>query len=65
MNKPTEFNPASYLDSDEVIAEYLKLALASGDTNLLLVAIGDVAKARGKDQNVRDTGLNRETFTKL
>lgn len=65
MNKPTEFNPASYLDSDEVIAEYLKLALASGDTNLLLVAIGDVAKARGKDQNVRDTGLNQETFTKL
>jgi len=65
MNKPTEFNPASYLDSDEVIAEYLKLALASGDTNLLLIAIGDVAKARGTDQNVRDTGLNRETFTKL
>jgi probable addiction module antidote protein len=65
MNKPTEFNPASYLDSDEVIAEYLKLALASGDTNLLLVAIGDVAKARGKDQNVRDTGLNQETFTTL
>eukprot|EP01034_Spumella_vulgaris_P029221 gene29221-36234_t len=56
MSKTTEFDPASYLDSEEVIAEYLNLALASGDTDLLLAAIGDVAKARGMAQIARDTG---------
>jgi DNA-binding phage protein len=30
MSKTTEFDPASYLDSDEVIAEYLNMALANG-----------------------------------
>jgi probable addiction module antidote protein len=57
MSKTTEFDPASYLDSEEVIAEYLNLALASGDTDLLLSAIGDVAKARGMAQIAKATGL--------
>ena len=64
MSKTTEFDPASYLDSEEVIAEYLNLALASGDTDLLLSAIGDVAKARGMAQIARDTGLGRESLYK-
>jgi len=64
MHKTTELNPASYLDSEEVIAEYLNLALASGDTDLLLSAIGDVAKARGMAQIARDTGLGRESLYK-
>ena len=64
MSKTTEFDPASYLDSEEVIAEYLNLALASGDTDLLLAAIGDVAKARGMAQIARDTGLGRESLYK-
>jgi len=64
MNKTTEFDPASYLDSDQVIAEYLNLALASGDTDLLLSAIGDVAKARGMAKIARDTGLGRESLYK-
>ncbi len=64
MSKTTEFDPASYLDSDEVIAEYLNLALASGDTDLLLSTIGDVAKARGMAQIARDTGLGRESLYK-
>jgi len=41
----TEFDPASYLDSEEVIAEYLYLAFASGDTDLLLSAVRDIVKA--------------------
>ena len=40
------------------------LALASGDTDLLLSAIGDVAKARGMAQIARDTGLGRESLYK-
>lgn len=64
MSKTTEFDPANYLDSDEVIAEYLNLALASGDTDLLLTAIGDVAKAKGMARIAHDSGLGRESLYK-
>jgi len=64
MGKTTEFDAANYLDSEEMIAEYLNQALASGDTDLLLSAIGDVAKARGMAQIARDTGLGRESLYK-
>ena len=64
MSKTTEFDPASYLDSDEVIAEYLNLALASGDTDLLLTAIRDVAKAKGMARIAHDSGLGRESLYK-
>ena len=64
MGKTTEFDAASYLDCEEMIAEYLNQALASGDTDLLLSAIGDVAKARGMAQIARDTGLGRESLYK-
>lgn len=62
MSKTTEFDPASYLDSDEVIAEFLNLALASGETDLLLSAIGDVAKAKGMAQIDRGAGLKRKSL---
>lgn len=62
MSKTTEFDPASYLDSDEVIAEYLNLALASGETDFLLSAVGDVVKAKGTAQVARDAGLERKSL---
>lgn len=65
MGKTTEFDAASYIDSEEMIAEYLNQALASGDADLLLSAIGDVAKARGMAQIARDTGLGRESLYKV
>lgn len=46
MSKTTEFDPANYLHSEGVVAQYHNLALASGDTYLLLTPIGDVTKAR-------------------
>ncbi len=64
MGKTTEFDAAHYLDNDEVIAQYLNLALASGDTDLLLSAIADVAKAKGMAQIAQDTGLGRESLYK-
>lgn len=64
MGKTTEFDAASYLDSEEMVAEYLNQALASGDTDLLLLAIGDVARARGMAQIARDSGLGRESLYK-
>lgn len=64
MSKTTTFEAADYLDSEEMMAEYLNQALASGDTDLLLAAIGDVAKARGMAQVARDAGLGRESLYK-
>jgi len=61
MRKTTEFGPANYLDNTEVIAEYLRLALASGDSELLLSAIGDVEKAKGQIQIGPHTDEGRES----
>jgi probable addiction module antidote protein len=54
----TEFDPAAYLDNEEVIAEYLSAALSAGDLELPLTAIGNVVKARGMTQIAREAGLS-------
>lgn len=64
MVKTRDFDVAHYLDSEEMVAEYLNQALASGDTDLLLAAISDVAKARGMAQVAHDAGLGRESLYK-
>ena len=64
MKKSVTFDAADYLDSEEVIAEYLNVALASEHPDLFLQAIADVAKARGMAQLARDTGLGRESLYK-
>jgi len=47
MTKLTTFDASQYLDSKEMIAEYLSQVLADGDMDELLEAIGNVAKAKG------------------
>ncbi len=64
VKSPVPFDAADYLDSEEVIAEYLNFALASGDAELFLQAIADVAKARGMSQIAKETGLGRESLYK-
>lgn len=64
MSKATVFDAADYLDSEEVIAEYLNVALASGQPDLFLQAVADVAKARGMAQLAKDAGLGRESLYK-
>ena len=64
MKKPVVFDAADYLDSEEVIAEYLNVALSSEDPDLFLQAIADVAKARGIAQVAKETGLGRESLYK-
>lgn len=64
MNNLTTFDVSQYLDSKEMIAEYLSQVLANGDTNELLGAIGNIAKARGMSQIAKDTGLGRESLYK-
>lgn len=60
----TDFDPADYLNNDEVIAEYLTAVLEENDSDLLLTALANVAKARGMTQIAKDTGLGRESLYK-
>lgn len=64
MSKLTKFDAAEYLDSEEVIAEYLNAALEDENPNVFLTAVGDVAKARGMTELARDVGLGRESLYK-
>jgi len=58
------FDAADYLDDEEIIAEYLTAALEDPNPDLFLVAVRDVARARGMAQLARDTGLGRESLYK-
>ena len=62
--KLTEFDASAYLDSEEVIAEYLTAALEDENPNVFLTAVGNVAKARGMTQIAQATGLGRESLYK-
>lgn len=64
MSKITTFDISQYLDSEEMIAEYLSQVLSDGDTNEFLEAIGHIAKAKGMSQIAKDTGLGRESLYK-
>jgi len=64
MSKIAKFDAAEYLDSEEVIAEYLNAALEEEDPNIFLTAIGDVAKARGMAELAKEAGLGRESLYK-
>ncbi len=64
MKKMRTFDASDYLDSDEVVAEYLNAALDDENPDVLLQAIADVAKARGMSQVAKDTGLARESLYK-
>lgn len=64
MKKPAVFDAADYLDTEEVIAEYLNAALDDANPDVFLQAIADVAKARGMAQLAKDTGLGRESLYK-
>jgi len=64
MTNTTTFDVSQYLDSKEMIAEYLSQVLKDGDMNELLNAIGNIAKAKGMSQIAKDTGLGRESLYK-
>ena len=58
------FDAARYLDSDAAIAEYMSVVLEANDPDLLLLALGDVARAKGMAQVAKDAGLGRESLYK-
>ncbi len=58
------FDAARYLDNDEAIAEYMTAILETNDTDLLLLALSDVARAKGMAQVAKDAGVGRESLYK-
>jgi probable addiction module antidote protein len=64
MKQIASFDAADYLNNEKVIAEYLNAALEDENPNVFLVAVSDVAKARGMAQLAKDTGLGRESLYK-
>lgn len=62
--KLVEFDAARYLDDDEAIAVYMTAILEANDPDLLLLALSDVARAKGMTQVAKDAGLGRESLYK-
>jgi probable addiction module antidote protein len=58
------FDAARYLKDDAAIAEYMSAVLESDDPDLLLLALGDIARAKGMAQVAKDSGLGRESLYK-
>jgi probable addiction module antidote protein len=58
------FDTSDHLDSEEVIEEYLRAALEDPNPDLFLLAVANVAKARGMAKVAKDSGLGRESLYK-
>ena len=62
--KLVPFDVARYLDDDQAIAEYMTAVLKANDADLLLLALSDVARAKGMAQVAKAAGLGRESLYK-
>ena len=62
--KISEYDTAEFLDNEEIIAEYLAVAMENPDPDVFIVALATVARARGMTQLARDSGLSRESLYK-
>lgn len=63
-SKLIPFDAARYLTDDAAVAEYMTAVLETDDPELLLLALSDVARARGMAQVAKDAGLGRESLYK-
>ncbi len=60
----SKFDLANYLDSEEMIAEYLNTVLEDGDSSDLIIAIGHIAKSIGMTKIAEKTGMSRPSLYK-
>ncbi|MDJ0682514.1 MAG: putative addiction module antidote protein [Xenococcaceae cyanobacterium MO_167.B52] len=58
------WDAAEHLETKEDIAAYLEAALEDGDPNLVVAALGDIARSKGMTHIARETGLGRESLYK-
>lgn len=64
MKGYTAFDAADYLKDEEVIAEYLTAALEDPNPEVFLLAVRDVARARGMAELASNIGVGRESLYK-
>lgn len=55
---------AEHLENEAKMAAYLDAALEDGDVSVIVAALGDIARAKGMTQIVREAGLGRESLYK-
>ncbi|MFB6319639.1 addiction module antidote protein [Saccharicrinis sp. FJH54] len=60
----SKFDIADYLDSKEMIAEYLNSVLEEGDNSDIITALGHIAKAIGMTKIAEETGMSRPSLYK-
>lgn len=64
MSNLAPFDASEYLDSEEMMAEYLAACLEDPNSDVFLSALADVAKAKGMAEIARASGLGRESLYK-
>ncbi|MPZ36022.1 MAG: putative addiction module antidote protein [Rhodospirillales bacterium] len=64
MVRTIRVDVAELLDTPERQAEYISVALETGDPEFVRDAVGIVARARGMSEVARAAGLNRESLYK-
>lgn len=62
--KISAYDTAEFLDNEELIAEYLAVAMEDPDPDVFITALATVARARGMTQLAKDSGLSRESLYK-
>jgi probable addiction module antidote protein len=62
MTTFSRFDVTDYLDSEEMIAEYLSVAMEDPDPDHFLQAVSAVARARGMTQLAKDAGVSPESL---
>jgi probable addiction module antidote protein len=60
----SKFDIADYLDSNEMVTEYLNAVLEEGNETEIIVAIGNIAKAIGMTKIAEKTGMSRPSLYK-
>jgi len=58
------FDVSAHLDDEETIRAYLSAALEDPNPNAFLLALGNVAKARGMTQLAEAAGVGRQSLYK-
>lgn len=60
----SDWDASEYLDSPEIIKEYINAAIEEGNPELLQAALGDVAKAQGMTDIAKKTNVSRQKLYK-
>lgn len=60
----SRFDAAEYLSNEAEMAAYLEACAEEGDTELMLAALGDIARARSIASIARETRISREGLYK-